>query len=276
MRPQRSAVLAAILSALCLLVLATAVAAPAVAQECEDCKIIKKGVPEATPGRATPTAKVATRTPTPVAVTPTVDSSPASPVVRAVLYWAEGCGHCEEVLDGVLPRLQQKYGPRLEVRRIEVLTLEDITGFFEVAEAYGFAKGEAEVPFLLIGERALMGVDQISGELPGLIETYLAEGGVDWPVPPAQDAESQTAAPADDGCDFAVPCDDEATVNPNEPADRAAPASGIPAPALAAGSAAVIVGGLAGALGVHAVRRRRAPLLKDDSLEHTTGENHAT
>lgn len=135
------------------------------------------------------------------------EPAPPAPAVRVVLFWAEGCGHCHEVLEDILPVLQQRYGPQLEVRLIEVVSLEDISAFFDVAEAYGFARGRAAVPFLLIGGRALMGVEQIQAELPGQIEALLAAGGSDWPALDA--AEGAAAAPpADDICGFAVPCAD--------------------------------------------------------------------
>ena len=131
-------------------------------------------------------------------------------MVRAVLYWAEGCGHCHAVLDGILPQMQRKHGAQFEARLVEVVTLENITAFYDVAEGCGFARGRASVPFLLIGDQALMGVEQITAELPGLIEAYLAAGGVDWPELEAARSAPQPAAstPAASGCDFATPCAD--------------------------------------------------------------------
>ena len=77
---------------------------------------------------------------------PTVTVTQTAPVVRAVLYWAEGCGHCHEVLDGILPEMQERYGPQLAARLVEVVTLEDIAVFYDVAEGYGYARGRASSP----------------------------------------------------------------------------------------------------------------------------------
>ena len=49
------------------------------------------------------------------------------------------------------------------------------------------------VPFLMISDRALMGVAQIAAELPGLIAAVLAAEGTDRPSPLAQDATDPAA-----------------------------------------------------------------------------------
>lgn len=239
-----------LLAVLVLLAMAAAPAAPIAAQGCEDCEIIKKGVPEVTSAAAPTTSPLSAAA-----------LAPIGPVVRAVLYWAEGCGHCHEVLDGVLPQMQQQYGAQLEVRLVEVVSMEDISAFFAVAEQYGFARGRAAVPFLLIGDRALMGVEQITAELPALIETHLAAGGADWPVvgpaggPAGEPTVGPAGAPGDpqqpasaaaDGCDFTLPCPDEEAAAPGIPAtETKLPGSAI-APVLAAiGLVAVTGWGLA-------------------------------
>lgn len=179
-------------AALCLLAFVCLAPLPVAARACEDCELIKQRQVEAT--------RMA------VAMTPAPPAT-AAPVVRLALYWAEGCGHCHEVLDGLLPRLQQAYGAQLEVRMIEVVSLEDISAFFDLAEAYGYGRGRATVPFLVIGDRALMGVAQIAAELPGLVESALAAGGTARPTPPVQqNAAGQAAATADDTCSFTAPC----------------------------------------------------------------------
>ena len=49
-----------------------------------------------------------------------VPSAAQKPVVRAVLFWADGCSHCHEVIDKALPSLQLKYGSQLQIAMIEV------------------------------------------------------------------------------------------------------------------------------------------------------------
>lgn len=262
----------AICWSICLLVLASLLPIPAVAQGCEDCQIIKKGVPATTPGVAAPTAAGT------AAVQPTAAFLPAASVARLILYWSEGCGHCHEILDGLLPGLKQKYGPQLEARLVEVVSMEDIASFFDVAEGYGFARGRAAVPFLLIGDRALMGVEQIERELPGLIETYLAAGGVDWPDLTARNVTPEPASTASGICGIATPCESDAAAAFGAPTGGAAPARNSPAPFLASmGLAAVVGGSLAFILGRRAARgRARSASSSTCTSLPTNGDDAAT
>ena len=106
----------------------------------------------------------------------------APPVVHAVLFWMDGCPHCHEVLANVLPPLQEKYGAQLEILMVEVVSMDDVNRLYEVAAAYGISRENTGVPFMIIGDHVLIGSRQIPDELPGLIEHYLAQGGVERPV----------------------------------------------------------------------------------------------
>jgi len=128
-------------------------------------------------------------------------------VARAVMFWREGCPHCHEVIDNVLPALRDQYGKQLEVLLIEVLTDDDVQLLLAAAAAHEIPEESLGVPFLFIGDRALVGSWAISSELPGLIDRFLAEGGVDYPeIPglaarlpsplPPTPAEASPAAPA--------------------------------------------------------------------------------
>lgn len=252
----------AILWGLILLICAAVFGIPVVAQGCDDCREIKKELRDAELNKDAPVAGV----------------SPAAPVVRVVLYWAEGCGHCHEVLDSILPPMQEKYGPQLETRLVEVVSMEDIASFFDVAEGYGFARGRAAVPFLLIGDRALMGVEQIERDLPGLIETYLAAGGVDWPDLGAGNATPEPAATAGGICGVATPCESDSAAGSGAPTGEEAPARNLPAPFLASmGLAAALGGSLAFLLGRRVVRSRaRSAVSSTGTSLPANGDNDAT
>src|SRR3989304_8575151 len=101
-----------------------------------------------------------------------------SPVVRAVMFWMEGCPHCHYVLEEVLPPLQEKYGDQLQIQLIEMATAEDVDRLYQTAAAFKIPKEQVGLPFLIIGDRALSGSDQIPVELPGLIEEHLTAGGL--------------------------------------------------------------------------------------------------
>ena len=64
----------------------------------------------------------------------------ADGVVRAVLFWMEGCPHCHDVLDNILPPLQRKYGDKFQIRLVEVVTTEDIDQLLRAPRLTGFQK----------------------------------------------------------------------------------------------------------------------------------------
>lgn len=131
------------------------------------------------------------------------------PVVQAVMFWMEGCPHCHIVLDDVLPPLTEKYGSQFELTLIEVVTAEDVDLLFTTAAHYGIAKEQVYVPFMIIGDRVLIGSDAIPAELPGLIEQHLGQGGWSLPEIPALQAVAGSSALAAEACAPAQPCTDE-------------------------------------------------------------------
>jgi len=110
--------------------------------------------------------------------------SAGEPVVRAVLFWMEGCPHCHFVLDEVLPPLQAEYGGNLEILLVELTDEASVNLLYQTAQSYGLAKEDVGVPFMIIGDRVLVGSQQIPAELPGLIVEHLAAGGVEYPELP--------------------------------------------------------------------------------------------
>ncbi|MGQ9833873.1 MAG: vitamin K epoxide reductase family protein [Candidatus Villigracilaceae bacterium] len=116
-------------------------------------------------------------------------------VVHAVLFWMNGCGHCEYVRTQTLPPLQARYGPAFDLLQVEVVTRADIDLLYAIAGRFGVEQTRVGVPFLIIGEHVLVGSRQIPEELPGLIETYLEAGGVPQPIiPELESFSSMTAA----------------------------------------------------------------------------------
>lgn len=120
------------------------------------------------------------------------EESPA-PVVHALMFWMDTCGHCHYVLESVLPPLQEQYGSQLDITLVEIVSREDADQMLAVAAEMGLPPGGVGVPFMVIGDRYLIGSDQIPAELPGLIEAHLAAGGV--ALPPLKALESFAPAP---------------------------------------------------------------------------------
>jgi uncharacterized membrane protein len=116
------------------------------------------------------------------AVAPT--QAQEQPTVQAVMFWMDGCPHCHEVLDYVLPPLQQQYGNQLDILLVELKTMADTDRLYALGQTLGLAPQEIGVPFFLIGDDVLIGTDQIREQLPDLIKGHLAAGGVTYPVYP--------------------------------------------------------------------------------------------
>jgi uncharacterized membrane protein len=104
------------------------------------------------------------------------------PVVHAVLFYSPSCGHCEYVITEVLPPLFDQYGEQLKIIGIDISQPGGRTLFINAAQSFNLES--AGVPFLVIGDTYLIGSIDIPGKLPGLIEQYLAQGGLDWPPIP--------------------------------------------------------------------------------------------
>ncbi len=131
------------------------------------------------------------------AVSPITTSAQEEPIVRAIMFWMDGCPHCHEVLDYVLPPLQQQYGDQLDILLVELKTMADTDRLYALGQTLGLAPEEIGVPFLLMGDNVLIGSDQVREFLPDLIKSYLAAGGVAYPgYPELADLLPVAAPPA--------------------------------------------------------------------------------
>lgn len=171
---------------------------------CTDCELSATQAAVVTPARGDQ--------PTPATAAPVS----LQKVVRAVLFWMQGCPHCHEVLEQVLPPLQARYGNQLQIVQIELAGAAEVTALYELADSLAIPKNQVGVPFLVIGENVLIGASQIPAELPGLIEAYLANGGVDFPDFPALAPYLPTATTAKGLCAPSAPCE-ESTAIPATP-----------------------------------------------------------
>jgi uncharacterized membrane protein/thiol-disulfide isomerase/thioredoxin len=148
-------------------------------------------------------------------VTPDPDS-----VVRAVLFYSPSCGHCAYVIQETLPPLHEKYGAQLEIIGIDV-SQQQGSYFFQMA-MQKFELQQAGVPLLVVGDEYLMGSLDIPEQFPGLIEKYLALGGVDYPdIAGLREAiaASQPSQPADE----TQPTQSAAEIEPTLPAPDVLP-----------------------------------------------------
>jgi len=134
------------------------------------------------------------------------------PVVRAVLFYSPTCPHCEQVINETLPPLIEKYGDQLQIIGVNVSETQGQTLFLAALDQ--FSLKEAGVPFLVISDKYLMGSADIPAQLPGLIETYLKQGGVDFPdIPGLREAMAATEDPAQQTAPTAGPTLPETPTN---------------------------------------------------------------
>ncbi len=120
-------------------------------------------------------------------------------VVHAVFFYSPSCGHCHYVIDNTFPPLFERYGNQLEIAGVDVTTPEGQTLFLAALQKFGLDR--SGVPFLVVGNIYLIGSAEIPEQFPILIETYLAQGGMDWPdIPGLRETLgiSPTAAPPTD------------------------------------------------------------------------------
>ena len=124
-------------------------------------------------------------------LTPSIRTFSAEPVVHAVLFYSPNCGHCHLVITETILPLIEQYGEQLIIVVVDTTQPAGQVLFRTAVEH--FKLETAGVPLLAIGDTYLYGSLDIPEKLPGMIEQYLAQGGVDWPDVPGL-AEAMAAA----------------------------------------------------------------------------------
>ncbi len=103
-------------------------------------------------------------------------------VVYAVLFYSPTCSHCAKLDREVLPTLQQKYGKKLVIVRLNVISAAGSKIYEKALEHYKVSeKSRIGVPTIIIGNAFLVGTVEIPEKFPGLIDAALAKGGLDLP-----------------------------------------------------------------------------------------------
>jgi uncharacterized membrane protein/thiol-disulfide isomerase/thioredoxin len=123
---------------------------------------------------------------------PGVRAQSDQPVVRAVLFYSPTCGHCEFVINETLLPMIEQYGDQLQIVGMDVTQPQGQAFFMDAMQK--FKLESAGVPFLVIDDKYLIGSLDIPDQFPGLVESYLAQGGVDWPdIPGLKEALAASA-----------------------------------------------------------------------------------
>jgi cytochrome c biogenesis protein CcdA/glutaredoxin len=111
------------------------------------------------------------------------DATAEPGVVRFILFYSDTCPHCHEVMENYLPTVYEKYGNRVEHQYINIHNnTQGYQAMLMLQTSRGVPQSEqGYIPALIIGDHVLVGGSEIPAELEGLIDQYLAQGGVDYP-----------------------------------------------------------------------------------------------
>ena len=174
-------------------------------------------------------------------------------VVRVVFFFSPTCGHCEYVINEVLPGVFEEYGGASSVFFDENLppeekafyemtngTLDILLVDVQVDAGADFYASDAErlnipddrmgVPRLVVVDDYYVGSAEIPEELPGIVEAGLEAGGIPWPdIPGIEDAIATVPGMADGNQpvgDQEIPDDEPATEpSPTENGSAALPSA---------------------------------------------------
>jgi uncharacterized membrane protein/thiol-disulfide isomerase/thioredoxin len=113
--------------------------------------------------------------------------SGAEPVVYALLFYSPTCPHCYKVVTEDLPPIVEKYGDQVIILGINTYTEKGNELFLAAVGYFNIPREMAGVPMLIVGETVLIGSVEIPQQLPEIIATGLASGGIDWPGIPGLD-----------------------------------------------------------------------------------------
>lgn len=96
-----------------------------------------------------------------------------SPIVQVAFFYSPTCPHCHEVIDNVLPGVQDQFGDQLQVYFIDVTNQQAAYMLYEACDVVGIPDDRCgSVPTMVIGERYLIG----SGDIPAHMSEYVQEG----------------------------------------------------------------------------------------------------
>ena len=86
-----------------------------------------------------------------------------------------------QALNNLMLSLSQQYDKGLEVYPVDATVEENASALVELHEALLAGQSVSGAPEVLIDHRLLVGMGEIEADLPGLIDDYLAQGGISIP-----------------------------------------------------------------------------------------------
>lgn len=119
-------------------------------------------------------------------------------IVRAVLFYSPSCPHCHKVMTEDLPPLLEEHGAQLDIVAVDTAHPDGNAMYQAAIERFSITPERRGVPTLIVGDNVLVGSIEIPQVFPVLVESYLDEGGVDWPDIPGFAEALDNAGTADE------------------------------------------------------------------------------
>lgn len=120
-----------------------------------------------------------------LALFPVARAQENKPTVQGFLFYSDDCPTCLTVRTEILPRLYNEFGQQLQIKAIDIGSDADNEQWFQdCAVKYDIPQGQIDIPTLFIGDKYLLGADEIEAQLPLLIQEHLENGGAGFPVIP--------------------------------------------------------------------------------------------
>jgi len=140
-----------------------------------------------------------------------------APVVHAVLFYSSSCSHCYYVVTEVLPPLMEQHGEQFLIVGVNIGEEDGYSLYRAAIEHFAIPDERLGVPTLIIGDNVLVGSGEIPEQLPGLIEDYLEQGGIDWPAVPGLVEALAASEPVPESDTPSPEPDRPNTLSPTEP-----------------------------------------------------------
>jgi uncharacterized membrane protein/thiol-disulfide isomerase/thioredoxin len=118
-----------------------------------------------------------------------------TPVVYIVYFYTPTCPNCKIVSEETLPPLRERYGDQLRFLEIDISRPDGNAIFQAAVDRFNIPGERKGVPLMIVGETVMVGSNEIPAQLPDLIESQLAAGGVDLPDLPNIEAWASRPQP---------------------------------------------------------------------------------
>jgi len=120
-------------------------------------------------------------------------------LVHFYYFFDKDCPNCAAVHREVIEPLKATYGDRLAIEELEIGETDNFLMLLRLEEAC--AVTSPSIPEVFIGDRALVGPEEVRQELANVIEYYLAQGGVALPTVAGPSVPAATATLECTECD---------------------------------------------------------------------------